>query len=68
MSDMKWRAAMKEGDCPWGCLFLLLLVTVKLKRKKKAKKAAKKVAAPQNHYTRSDTDMFCHNCGTIHLY
>ncbi|NLA85976.1 MAG: zinc ribbon domain-containing protein [Clostridiales bacterium] len=48
---------------PFACVFLLLLVTGTFKRKKRTKKAAKKIAAPQNNNTRSDTDMFCHNCG-----
>ncbi len=48
---------------PFGCMFLLLLVTGRLKRKKKTKKTAKKSAVPQNNYTRSDMDMFCYNCG-----
>ena len=48
---------------PIGCIFLLLLVTGTLKRKKKTKRSVKKVAAPQNNYRRSDTDMFCNNCG-----
>jgi len=48
---------------PLVCAPLLLLVTGTLKRKNKTKKAAKKIAVPQNNHTRSDTNMFCHNCG-----
>ncbi|NLO48030.1 MAG: zinc ribbon domain-containing protein [Clostridiales bacterium] len=47
---------------PIGCLFLLLLVTGAFKRKKKPNKAA--VARPQSNNSRSDTEMFCHNCGS----
>ncbi len=56
---------------PVGCLFLLLLVIRTLRReKKKKKKAARKPAAestmheePRTIEARSDTNMFCHNCG-----
>ena len=45
---------------PFGCVFLLLLVTGNLKRKKKS---AKKDTAAKKSNTRRDANMFCHNCG-----
>lgn len=49
---------------PVGCLLLLLLVIrTQKKQTKQRKRAARKPAAPQIIETRSDTDMFCHNCG-----
>jgi ribosomal protein L40E len=55
---------------PFGCLFLLLLVIRsagggKKKKKKSARTAAESAThgIPQITETRSETDMFCHNCG-----
>lgn len=49
---------------PVGCLLLLLLVIrTQKKQTKQKKRAARKPAAPQIIETRSDTDMFCPNCG-----
>ena len=49
---------------PVGCLLLLLLVIrTQKKQTKQRKRAARKPAAPQIIETRSDTDMFCYNCG-----
>ena len=46
-----------------GYLLLLLLVIRTAGRGKKKKPAARKPAAPQIIEARSDTDMFCPNCG-----
>ena len=48
---------------PIGCLLLLLLV-IRTARGGKKKTAARKPAAPQIIEARSDTDMFCPNCGS----
>jgi ribosomal protein L40E len=48
---------------PIGCLLLLLLVIRTARRGKKKKTAARKPATPQIIEVRSDTDMFCPNCG-----
>ena len=48
---------------PIGCLLLLVLVIRTSGGKGKKKTAARKAAAPKTIETRSDTDMFCHNCG-----
>ncbi|WP_313164985.1 zinc ribbon domain-containing protein [Sedimentibacter sp.] len=48
---------------PIGYLLLLLLVIRTAGRGKKKKTAARKPAAPQIIEARSDTDMFCPNCG-----
>ncbi len=48
---------------PIGYLLLLLLVIRTARRGKKKKLAARKPAAPQIIEVRSDTDMFCPNCG-----
>ncbi|MGI6373695.1 MAG: zinc ribbon domain-containing protein [Caldicoprobacterales bacterium] len=48
---------------PIGCLLLLLLVIRTARGGKKKKRAARKPAAPQIIEARSDTDMFCPNCG-----
>jgi hypothetical protein len=48
---------------PIACLFLLLLVIRTARRGKKKKTAARKPATPQIIEVRSDTDMFCPNCG-----
>src|SRR5690554_5977531 len=48
---------------PIGCLLLLLLVIRTARRGKKKKTAARKPAALQIIEVRSDTDMFCPNCG-----
>lgn len=48
---------------PIGCLLLLLLV-IRTARGGKKKTAARKLAAPQIIKARSDTDMFCPNCGS----
>ena len=48
---------------PIGCLLLLLLVIRTARRGKKKKTAARKPAASQIIEQRSDTDMFCPNCG-----
>ncbi len=48
---------------PIGCLLLLLLVIRTAGRGKKKKTAARKPAAHQIIEARSDTDMFCPNCG-----
>ena len=48
---------------PIGYVLLLLLVTRTARGGKKKKKVARKPAAPQIIDARSDTDMFCPNCG-----
>jgi len=48
---------------PIGCLFLLVLVIRTFAGKGKKKTAARKRAEPKTIKTRSDTNMFCHNCG-----
>jgi ribosomal protein L40E len=48
---------------PIGCLLLMLLV-IRTARGGKKKTAARKPAAPQIIEARSDTDMFCPNCGS----
>jgi len=48
---------------PIGYLLLLLLVIRTSRCGKKKKTAARKPAAPQIIEARSDTDMFCYNCG-----
>ena len=48
---------------PIGYLLLLLLVIRTARGRKKKKTAARKPAAPKIIETRSDTNMFCHNCG-----
>ncbi|MGI6362524.1 MAG: zinc ribbon domain-containing protein, partial [Bacillota bacterium] len=48
---------------PIACLLLLLLVIRTTRRGKKKKTAARKPAASQIIEVRSDTDMFCPNCG-----
>lgn len=48
---------------PIGYLLLLLLVIRTARGGKKKKSAARKPAAPQIIEARSDTDMFCYNCG-----
>ena len=48
---------------PIGCLLLLLLV-IRTARGGKKKTAARKPATPQIIEARSDTDMFCPNCGS----
>ena len=48
---------------PIGCLLFLLLVIRTARGGKKKKTAARKPAAPQIFEVRSDTDMFCPNCG-----
>ncbi len=48
---------------PIGYLLLLLLVIRTARGRKKKKAAARKPAAPQIIEARSDTDMFCPNCG-----
>ncbi len=48
---------------PIGCLLLLLLVIRTARGEKRKKTGAKKFAVPQIIETRSDIDMFCHNCG-----
>jgi hypothetical protein len=48
---------------PIGYMLLLLLVIRTARGKKKKKTAASKPAAPQIIKARSDTDMFCPNCG-----
>lgn len=48
---------------PIACLLLLLLVIRTARGGKKKKTAARKPAASQKIEVRSDTDMFCPNCG-----
>jgi ribosomal protein L40E len=48
---------------PIGYMLLLLLVIRTARGRKKKKTAAKKPATPKIIETRSDTNMFCHNCG-----
>lgn len=48
---------------PIGCGLLLMLVIRTARGKKKKKTAARKPAAPQIIKQRSNTNMFCHNCG-----
>jgi len=48
---------------PIGCLLLLLLVIRTARGGKKKKRAAKKPAESQIIKQRSDTDMYCPNCG-----
>ncbi len=49
---------------PIGCLLLLLLVLRTARGGKRRKTTAKKPSEPQAIETGSDTDMFCHNCGS----
>ena len=49
---------------PIGYLLLLLLVIRTSKRGKKKKTTAKKPAVPRIIEARSDTDMYCPNCGS----
>lgn len=52
---------------PIGCLLLLVLVIRTSVGKGKQKTAARKSAGPKTIETRSDTNMFCHNCGNLLL-
>ena len=49
---------------PIGCLLLLVLVIRTARGKKKKKTTAKKPAVPRIIEARSDTDMYCPNCGS----
>ena len=62
-SEMGEVAIIYHILAPIGCLLLLLLVVRTARRGKKKKTAARKPAAPQIIEVRSDTDMFCPNCG-----
>ena len=62
-SEMGEAAIIYHILAPIGCVLLLLLVIRTARRGKKKKLAARKPAAPQIIEQRSDTDMFCPNCG-----
>ncbi len=61
--EMGEAAIIHHILAPIGCLLLLLLVIRTARRGKKKKTAARKPATPQIIEVRSDTDMFCPNCG-----
>jgi ribosomal protein L40E len=61
--EMGEAAIIYHIFAPIGCLLLLLLVIRTARRGKKKKTAARKPAASQIIEVRSDTDMFCPNCG-----
>ena len=62
-SEMGEVAIIYHILAPVGYLLLLLLVIRTARGGKKKKTAARKPAAPQIFEVRSDTDMFCPNCG-----
>ncbi len=62
-SEMGEAAIIYHILAPIGYLLLLLLVIRTARGGKKKKTAARKPAAPQIIETRSDANMFCHNCG-----
>ena len=62
-SEMGEVAIIYHILAPIGSLLLLLLVIRTARRGKKKKPAARKPAASQIIEQRSDTDMFCPNCG-----
>ena len=62
-SEMGEVAIIYHILAPIGSLLLLLLVIRTARRGKKKELAARKPAAPQIIEVRSDTDMFCPNCG-----
>ena len=62
-SEMGEVAIIHHILAPIGYLLLLLLVIRTARGGKKKKTAARKPAAPQIFEVRSDTDMFCPNCG-----
>ena len=62
-SEMGEVAIIYHILAPMGYLLLLLLVMRTARGGKKKKTAARKPDAPQIIETRSDTNMFCHNCG-----
>ena len=69
-SEMGDVAIIYHILAPIGCLLLLLLVIRTARGGKKKKRVARKPTAksvtrekPQIIEARSDTDMFCHNCG-----
>jgi len=62
-SEMGEGAIIYHILAPIGSLLLLLLVIRTARRGKKKELAARKPAAPQIIEVRSDTDMFCPNCG-----
>lgn len=63
LSEMGEVAIIYHILAPVGYLLLLLLVIRTARGGKKKKTAARKPAAPQIFEVRSDTDMFCPNCG-----
>ncbi len=64
-SEMGEGAIIYHILAPIGSLLLLLLVIRTARGGKKKKPAARKPAAPQIIEARSDTNMFCHNCGNM---
>ena len=62
-SEMGEVAIIYHILAPIGYLLLLLLVIRTARSGKKKKRAARKPAPPQIIEGRSDTDMFCYNCG-----
>lgn len=63
-SEMGEVAIIYHILAPIGSLLLLLLVIRTSKRGKKKKTTAKKPAVPRIIEARSDTDMYCPNCGS----
>ena len=63
-SEMGEVAILYHILAPIGYLLLLLLVIRTSKRGKKKKTTAKKPAVPRIIEARSDTDMYCPNCGS----
>lgn len=62
-SEMGEVAIIYHFLSPIGSFFLLHLVTSTLRKKKISNISKKKVKETQINYKRSDTNMFCHNCG-----
>lgn len=63
-SEMGEVAILYHILAPIGYLLLLLLVIRTARRGKKKKTVVRKPAAPQIIKARSDTDMYCPNCGS----
>ena len=62
-SEMGEVAIIYHILAPIGYLLLLLLVIRTARGREKKKRAVRKPAPPQIIEARSDTDMFCYNCG-----
>ncbi|MGI6150543.1 MAG: zinc ribbon domain-containing protein [Christensenellales bacterium] len=61
--EMGERAILYHLLAPVGCVILLLIVIRTNRGRSKTKTVVRKPAPSQPFETRSDTDMFCHNCG-----